>query len=354
MFSPHSWPDTPISCRKMNNAEQIGFWYDDIGDILTVTWENRSGYYIDSNDDRVQVRVDPAGNAIGFMVQGFSAFKDKSLEIRHGMDWWNQLGKDKSGSRPRCVLLTDSNRAEVAKRLTCLVGLPGVVVSPNDRWMPYGKPVKEEDDSWDLTPANEAQLGNPKLPNDLVSPDTHRELTAWWIKIRRGKMTTPNWDIASTCTIKGKQGLLLVEAKAHGKELRRSGKNLGKDPSEGEFANHDRIGEAISEASAGLQRVTKETWKLSRDSHYQLANRFAWSWKLASLGIPVILVYLGFLDAQDMANQGRLFGSDEDWEQEVKEYGEGVLDNDCWGQWLDVEGTPFVPLIRTYKQPFKP
>ena len=181
MFSPHSWPGTPISCKKMNNAEQIGFWYDDIGDILTVTWENRFGHYIDSNDDRVQVRVDPAGNAIGFMVQGFSAFKDKSLEIRHGMDWWNQLGKDKSGSRPRCVLLTDSNRAEVAKRLTCLVGLPGVVVSHNDMWMPYGKPVKEEDDSWDTTPAQEAELA---APNPLIPGDTQRQLWNWWLVAR--------------------------------------------------------------------------------------------------------------------------------------------------------------------------
>ena len=182
----------------MNNAEQIGFWYDDIGDILTVTWENKSGYYIDSNDDRVQVRVDPAGDAIGFMVQGFSAFKNKALEIRHGMDWWNQLGKDKKGSRPRCVLLTDSNRGEVSKRLTHLVGLPDVVVSPGDKWVPYGKPIKKGDGKWDTTPASEAQLGNPKKPNDLLTFETHEKLTIWWLAVRRGKMTTPNWDIAST------------------------------------------------------------------------------------------------------------------------------------------------------------
>ena len=208
----------------MNNAEQIGFWYDDYGDILTVPWEHRHGYYIDSNDDRVQVRIDSEGNAIGFMVQGFSAFKDKSLEIRHGMDWWNQLGKDKKGSRPRCVLLTDSNRVEVSKRLIHLVGLPDV----------------------------------------------------------------------------------------------------------------------------------KGPWNLSRDSHYQLSDRFAWSCKLASLGIPVVLVYLGFLNAQDMSDQGKLFRSYADWERTVTEYGKGVVDNDCWGRWLDVEGTPFLPLIRTSGRPFTP
>lgn len=42
----------------MNNAEQIGIWHDSEGDILTVPWEHRFGYYIDSNDERVLVRVD--------------------------------------------------------------------------------------------------------------------------------------------------------------------------------------------------------------------------------------------------------------------------------------------------------
>ena len=56
--------------------------------------------------------------------------------------WWHALGKDNRGSRPRCVLLADGNRHAVAARLTNLVSLPDVTVSPNDLWMPYGKPVK--------------------------------------------------------------------------------------------------------------------------------------------------------------------------------------------------------------------
>ncbi len=63
--------------------------------------------------------------------------------------------------------------------------------------------------------------------------------------------------------------------------------------------NHAQIGRAISEASLGL-KDTMDGWNLSRDSHYQLANRFAWAWKLASMGVPVVLVYLGFLGAAEM------------------------------------------------------
>ena len=330
----------------MNNAEQIGFWYDDVGDILTVTWENKFGYYIESNHDRVLVRVDSEGSAIGFMVQGFSTLKDKSLEIRHDMDWLNQL-KTKRGSRPHCVLLTDSNQGEVADRLTYLVGRPEVVVSPNDQWMPYGKPVMREDHSWDTTPADEAQLGNPKKPNGLLTPETHETLTKWWLAVRQGKMTTPTWDIASTCTIMGKPGLLLVEAKARAKEMKEQDKS-------GSTKNRYQIAQAIGQANTYLGNLTGQPWGLSTDSRYQLSNRFAWSWKLASLGIPVVLVYLGFLNAQDMKDDRALFGSDADWEQAVKKYGEGVVDNNCWGRWLDVDGTLFLPLIRTYKQPFMP
>ena len=338
----------------MNNAETIGIWYDNEGDILTVTWEHRFGYYIDSDDSRVLVRVDSEDNAIGFLVHGFSTFKNKSLEIRHGMDWWNQLGKDKRGSRPRCVLLTDGNRGKVARRLTKLVNIPEIAVSADDIWMPYGKPTKTEVGTWCDSPSKEAEVGNPRKPNILVSGEVHKKLNNWWLTVHRGSMTKPTWDVASTCTVAGKPGLLLVEAKAHKDELNWKGKSLKRDPSLGTIENHDRIGEAISEASAELHRVTKGPWNLSRDSRYQLANRFAWSWKLASLGIPVVLVYLGFLNAQDMADRGEIFGSDADWEQAVREYGEGVVDNDCWGQWLDVEGIPFLPLIRTFNQPFTP
>ena len=121
--------------------------------------------------------------------------------------------------------------------------------------------------------------------------------------------TTPNWDIASTCTIKGQRGLLLVEAKAHSAELGESdscgSRNRG---------NHERIRWAITEAAAGLQTATGSSWILSPDGHYQLSNRFAWSWKLASLGIPVVLLYLGFLNAEEMTDRGQVFGSAGQWE----------------------------------------
>ena len=110
--------------------------------------------------------------------------------------------------------------------------------------------------------------------------------------------------------------------------------------------NHERIGSAIKEANAGLGSVTRGIWGLSRDHHYQLANRFAWSWKLAMLGVPVVLLYLGFLNADEM--DGALFRTEDDWACALKDHARGVVDNSGWGNRLDVNGTSFWPLIRAH------
>lgn len=255
------------------------------------------------------------------------------------MSWWEQLD-NRRGSQPRCVLLVDGGAEVVADRLTNLVNLPGVVVSPGDRWMPYGKPVRENG-SWDAKPANEAELHKA---DDLVCRAIRQELQRWWLA---KSARTPNWDIASTCEIEGVSGLLLVEAKAHRNELFKSDKCSSKNP-----ANREQIRRAIAEAASGLESVTGTPWAISRDHHYQLSNRFAWSWKLASLGIPVVLVYLGFLNAQDMVDRSSLFQSEDEWGSTLKEYCKGVIDEGCWGSRLDIAGTPLLPLIRAVDQPF--
>ena len=155
------------------------------------------------------------------------------------MDWLSQLGRNTRGSRPRCILLMGGGRAEVAGRLARLVGLESdVIIGGGDRWMPRGKPVQKEDNSWDKTPAREARLDSLTA---LFAPDAGcrkelgDQLRQWWLAVPRGA-NTPNWDIASTCTIKGQRGLLLVEAKAHSAELGESDSF-----SSGNLSNRERI-----------------------------------------------------------------------------------------------------------------
>jgi hypothetical protein len=268
------------------------------------------------------------------------------------MKWLEALPKNRRrGSFPRCLLFTDGEGADVAERLTKLVGLPEVHVRAEDFWMPRGLPVLKANGTWDKSPTEEAiLLDSVGESRRFLFPDQRAKLTSWWLA--KEAKNTPNWDIASTCTIGGKPGLLLVEAKAHDAELKEEGKPLDKGASSGSIKNHEQIGRAIVEASTELNK-TMAGWKLSRDSHYQLANRFAWSWKIASMSVPVVLVYLGFLGAKDVNDPPRLgepFVDRADWTRVVLEHSRDTVPEAAWGREIKVGSVGIRPLIRVWKQ----
>ncbi len=242
------------------------------------------------------------------------------------------------GSNPRCHWLTHGTRREVAGRLTGLAQGWGTV-SEEDNWMPDG-----------FCPPEEARLDESQK---LVSAVADRgKLSKWWLAVPQ-RANTPNWDIASTCTVHGVQGgkgLLLVEAKAHHNELKNSAKGKQFQPNNASHdsrSNHHRIGAAIHEANTALTAQTKLCWALSRDKHYQMSNRFAWAWKLTELGYPVILVYLGFLKANEMHDRGTPFDSCDDWKECVKEHSQPLFPVQIWNQKWTVHGRAFVPCIHS-------
>lgn len=241
--------------------------------------------------------------------------------------------KARRGSKPRSHWMTHGVAPDVAHRLTELSG-PWAVVSDGDQWMPMGFEVTEE-----------AQLHDaPRLVDSAVS----RVLMDWWLPHDCAERRTPNWDIASSCMVGDTRGLLLVEAKAHDVELRTeaAGRNLGTDATVARKESHETIGRAIEEAADGIRRDTALRCQLSRDSCYQMSNRFAWAWKLATLGIPVVLVYLGFLRAREMADRGRSFESHAEWEDLVREHSEPLIDGQVWNSPWMIDGvTPLIPLI---------
>ncbi len=124
---------------------------------------------------------------------------------------------------------------------------------------------------------------------------------------------------------------MLVEAKAH----------------HGELSEQDYCGAgganlaSISGAMADINRQTG--WNLSAAQHYQISNRFAWSWKLASMGIPVILVYLGFLNAEEWS-EGKFKGHI-DWEKSLREYSKDIVPGTIWNSKVIVGGSFFYPLV---------
>lgn len=237
--------------------------------------------------------------------------------------------REQRGSRARCVLLTEGSRDDVADRLTHIAA-PFARIDPDQHvWMPGG-----------FSAPAEAKLGEATR---LLSSEHRSLVTDWWLAVRT-RANTPNWDIAATATIGDRQGLLLVEAKAHTTELKRAGHGIRN------VDNLARIRGAIEEASRALSSRDSE-WCLSCDSHYQLANRFAWSWKLASLEIPVVLVYLGFLNAVEMMDQGAPFRTPVAWEEAVRAHAVGVLPDGVWENPIEVAGTPVNAIIRAVELP---
>ena len=234
--------------------------------------------------------------------------------------------KDLKGSRLRCLMLTSLSRKQIARCLTDLIQPYGVVDGETDRWMPQG-----------FLDSGEAKLGETELFLKAKDRDT---VTDWWLDVRPGA-NTPNWDLVATYRIEGRNGLVLIEGKAHKNELASAGKT---DPgTDNGWKNHAQIGMAIDEANASLN-AQHSGWTLSRDSHYQLCNRFAWSWKLASMGIPVILVYLGFLYADEMPHPFSTVGA---WSEAVHAHSNMVVPDDIWESRISIDNTPLYPIIRS-------
>ncbi|MBY0493000.1 MAG: hypothetical protein K2Y23_02180 [Cyanobacteria bacterium] len=188
------------------------------------------------------------------------------------------------------------------------------------KWMPQGheRPQEARLESFDF------------LPHDVRA-----RLQKWWLAHDVGA-NTPNWDIAVGCQIEGKAGLILVEAKANVPEMSSLGKKLGDDASERSVANHGRITEAIDEACEGLRRAGAMT-SIKADRHYQLANRVAFAWKLADLGlgVPIVLIYLGFTGDEGIRDAGEPFRDHEHWESAFHAYADSTVPKNLFGSRID-------------------
>jgi len=249
------------------------------------------------------------------------------------------------GSKPRCHIMTDGSPKEVARRLN-EIAAPFALVTEADRWMPLG-----------FSDTSEAELDKAV---DLLDAENREQLRSWWLPENYPRARTPNFDIASTARIDNRRGLLLIEAKAHGNEIRgetvgrrRKPRNDGSPEETPEYrdASGETIGRAIADARDGLRKATGFHWGIDRDRCYQMSNRFAWAWRLTELGVPVVLVYLGFLNALEMNDVSPAFGSAADWEREVLAHSAGIVPPEIWGRTLEVNNQPFTALIRAVVQP---
>ena len=89
------------------------------------------------------------------------------------------------------------------------------------------------------------------------------------------------------------------------------------------------------------------TLRISRDSHYQLSNRVAFTWKLASLGLRTILVYLGFFGADGIADVGEPIKDAAHWNRVFAAYAHSVVPSDLFEHRIDCGAAPMWLLVRS-------
>lgn len=170
-------------------------------------------------------------------------------------------------------------REDYVQVMNGLLADGGVSITQEDTRRPFGHHDSKE---WRIRNFCK-QFCHDRFDQELISK--------WW---PGGRARPPMWDLISTCRVDERQGILLVEGKAHEGECSYAGKKLKPSASVRSKANHQQIIACLNEAQDGLNIAFDGIFNLGTESHYQLTNRIAHLWKLASCGIPAVLLYLGF------------------------------------------------------------
>jgi len=59
----------------------VRVWYDAEGDYLEVIFDQKEGYFRETENDQVMEKIDQEGNVLGFSVLRVSSLKEKPLEV---------------------------------------------------------------------------------------------------------------------------------------------------------------------------------------------------------------------------------------------------------------------------------
>lgn len=63
------------------SKRHLKIWYDPEGDYLEVIFDQKAGYFRETENDQVMEKVDDEGNVLGFSVLRVSAMKKKPLDV---------------------------------------------------------------------------------------------------------------------------------------------------------------------------------------------------------------------------------------------------------------------------------
>ena len=59
----------------------VKVWYDSEGDYLEVIFDQKEGFFRETENDQVMEKIDQQGNLLGFSVLRVSSLKAKPLEV---------------------------------------------------------------------------------------------------------------------------------------------------------------------------------------------------------------------------------------------------------------------------------
>lgn len=200
------------------------------------------------------------------------------------------------------------------RELNAMLEPTGARISDSDSIMPTG---------W--SNPKEARL-ETFGPRNMPDAAPWASLLKWWLRNPTGA-NTPNWDLAATC-----------------------GKRIRSDASSRSKENHIQITNAIEQAREALA-AQEPGVGISTKSSYQLSNRVAHAWWFAHHGIPVVLVYLAFLNDERMADQGLPIKDDQDWRRWFWSHARESLPESFGERWVSCGPASLFLALRTRDMP---
>jgi hypothetical protein len=209
----------------------------------------------------------------------------------------------------------------------------GLSISANATWMPKSWAESDESKLFDFA--------SPFLPESQKDA-----LRRWWL-VYATSANIPNWDVIVAAKTTDQPALVLFEAKAHveefdcNKKLRKTRETL--DAQARTDANHQKIGEAIEDASRALRSIHSGI-SISRDCCYQFSNRIAFAWKLASMGITTVLIFLGFTGDREIKKEGVYFFDEAHWQRAFAEYSAASFPLELFGRSIPCGAASFFVL----------
>ena len=113
------------------------------------------------------------------------------------------------------------------------------------------------------------------------------------------------------------------------------------------MANQVSVENAINEANTSISKTVKDI-KLSTENCYHLSSRIAEAWWLASKGIPVVLLYVGFLNDEKLSfKKHNIFTTDAEWQDLFKKHTEKVGVDKLLEKSIDCGAASFTTIVRS-------